>query len=143
MLQISQFRGIINHYMAKINISPEEIINVLTANELLGGTKLDVEGREEDISIRIKISLISVGVILKLLAYKDDVAEFEIKTNKLVENELFKKLKGMKLDGKIIWLDPPRIFININTLLRMKVKGIRIENFYYKNGLFNIITQAS
>jgi len=132
--------------MAKITFNLEELIQILTSNELLRReiTHPKVEG--DRIHFIIKTDSFFLPYIPGSLGYSDFNNNLAIFNLKIVSSHLNKVIGRLKqiLQLKLpayMKLEYPKILVDTDKLLEEKnIKGIRIKDISYKNGEFTITT---
>jgi len=132
--------------MAKITFSYAELITILISNELLPKEILrpKVEGEEIHFVVKTNLPLLQfVPVSLRYLSFTDNSAIFELT---VVNSSLNKMIGRLNLLSKLdvpayIKLDFPKISVDVNELLKKKnIKGVRVEDIFFKDGEFTIVT---
>jgi len=132
--------------MAKITFSYAELITILISNELLPKEILrpKVEGEEIHLVVKTNLPLLQfVPVSLRYLSFTDNNAIFELT---VVNGSLNKTISRLNLLSKLdvpayIKLDFPKISVDVNELLKKKnIRGVRVEDFFVKDGEFTMVT---
>jgi hypothetical protein len=132
--------------MAKITFSLQELIQILTSNELLRGEilRLKVDGDRIHFVIRTNSFILPyIPASLGFLSFSDNRAIFELTIvsnilNKAVSH--FKQMLQPKLPAHMK-LEYPKIFVDVGNLLEEKnIRGIRVKDVSLKDGEFTITT---
>ena len=127
--------------MAKINFSLNELLTLAKANDV----KLD---RLEDIQVQGNTITVIVNTGLPLpKTIKADIEFIEFNNGhaklELVGNSLIGKFVNMVTLPTGITFSSPHFLIDVNTLIKQKVKALQIESMTLTNGHFTITTQNS
>jgi hypothetical protein len=132
--------------MAKITFNLEELIQILTSNELLRSEILRPKVEADRIHFVIKTDSFILPYIpasLGYLNFSDNQATFELtvvsnRLNKVVGR--LKQILQLKLPA-YMRLEYPKIFVDTDKLLEEKnIKGIRVKDIAYKDSEFTITT---
>ena len=135
--------------MAKITFSQMELLNVLVSNELLPKEILrpKVEGDEIHFIVKTKLPFLQfVPVSLRYLSFADNNAIFKLT---VVNSSLNKTIGRLNIFSKFdvpayVKLDFPKIFVDINELLKEKnIRGVLLKDILFNDGEFTIITYSS
>ena len=132
--------------MAKITFNLEELIQILTSNQLLRGEILrpKVEGDRVHFVIKTNSFILPyIPASLGYLSFSDNLAVFELTIVSSYLNKAVSRLKQM-LQLKLpayIRLEYPKIFVDTTKLLEEKnIRGMRVEEISFKDGEFAITT---
>ena len=132
--------------MAKITFSHEELLTILTSNEILPKEVLrpKVEDQEIHFVVQTNIPLLQfVPVSLRYLSYTDNNAIFELT---VVNSSLNKTIGRLNLLSNFnipayVKLDFPKISVDVNELLREKnIRGVLLKDILFNDGEFTVIT---
>ena len=132
--------------MAKITFNLEELIQILTSNELLRGEILRPKVEGDRIRFVIKTNSFVLPYIpasLGYLDFRDNRATFELTIVSSYLNRAVSRLKQilqLKLPA-YMRLEYPKIFVDVDKLLEEKnVRGIRVKDISFESGKFAITT---
>jgi hypothetical protein len=132
--------------MGKITFSQTELIKILISNAILPKVILrpKVEGEEIHFVVNANLPFLQfVPLSLRYLNYADDNAIFEVN---VVNSSLNKMISRLNLLSKLdvptyIKIDFPKIYINVNQLLKEKnINGVLLKEILFNNGEFTIVT---
>jgi hypothetical protein len=132
--------------MATITLKLEELTQILTSNELLRQEILRPKVEDDRIHFVIKTNSFILPYIpasLKYLGFSNNRAIFEIIIVSSRLNKILGKLKQiLKLKlPPYMKLEYPKIFVDADKLLEEKnIKGIRVKDISFKDGVFTIAT---
>ena len=132
--------------MAKISFSLEELLEVLISNKVLPPEIVRARVKGERIHFVIRTTSFILPFIpasLRFLSFDDNNAIFEltIVSGRVTEvigrlNQIFK----LKIPS-YMKLDYPRLFVDVDMLLKEKnIRGIRVEDIFFEEGKFTIVT---
>jgi hypothetical protein len=132
--------------MATITFDLEELMQILTSNELLRNEILRPKVEGERIHFVIKTDSFILPYIPASLGYLDfsnNQAIFELTIVSSHLNKVVGRLKQilqLKLPA-YMRLEYPKMFVDVNKLLEEKnIKGIRIKDVSFEGGKFTITT---
>jgi len=132
--------------MATITFDLEELMQILTSNELLRNKILRPKVEGERIHFVIKTDSFILPYIPASLGYvdfSDNQAIFELTIISSHLNKVVGRLKQilqLKLPA-YMRLEYPKIFIEVDKLLEEKnIRRIRVKDISFKDGEFTIIT---
>lgn len=132
--------------MAKITFNLEELIQILTSNELLRSEILRPKVEGERIHFVIKTDSFILPYIPGSLAYSDfsnNQAVFKLTILSSHLNKVVGRLKQvlqLKLPA-YMKLEYPKIFVDADKLLEeQNIKGIRVKDISFNNGVFTVTT---
>ncbi len=131
--------------MAEIIISVDELAHILNANNMLPPKIRDIEAHPQGISFKLKTGLFPlmlIRIIVKFNGFRDNCAVFEV-----IENPLMKKIgwlihrwiESMQMPDYISKIEYPAVYIDANSLLAQQIKGVKIKDITYENGIFYAI----
>jgi hypothetical protein len=132
--------------MAKITFNLEELIQMLTSNELLRSEILRPKVEGERIHFVIKTDTYILPYIPGSLGYsefRDNQAIFNLRIVSSHLNKVIGRLKQLvQLDlPQYMKLEYPKIFVDVDKLLEeINIRGIRVKDIIYKDGEFTITT---
>ncbi len=133
--------------MAKITFSLEELLKILTSDELLPWQiiRTRVKGQRIHFVIRTNSFVLPyIPASLRYMSFDNNNAIFELTIasghlNK-AESWLNQALK-LKIPA-CMKLEYPNVFIDIDKLLEEKnIKGVRVKDIFFENGEFAIVTE--
>jgi hypothetical protein len=132
--------------MATITFNLEELIQILTSNELLRSEILRPKVEGERIHFVIKTDSFILPYIPGSLAYSDfsnNQAVFKLTIVSSHLNKVVGRLKQI-LQIKLpayMKLEYPKIFVDADKLLEeINIKGIRVKDISFKDGIFTVTT---
>jgi hypothetical protein len=132
--------------MAEITFNLEELIQILTSNELLRSEILRPKVEGERIHFVIKTDSFILPYIPGSLGYSDFSNNQAVFNLTIVSSHLNKVVGRLKqiLQLKLpvyMKLEYPKIFVDVDKLLEGKnIKGIRVKDISFKDGVFTITT---
>lgn len=130
--------------MASVIFSVDELVYILNTNGLLPQKIKEIKAQQQGISFKIKTGLFPltlISIVAKLVDFQDGTAIFEIVTNPLMKkfDWLFQKwIQSMQLPEYVSKVEYPTVYIDADSILTRKVKGVRIEDITYENGRFSV-----
>jgi hypothetical protein len=134
--------------MAQIIISSHEIISILRANELIPPQILDLRMDGEEIRFRVRTEwpiLKSVRVGMRFAGFEDGCMVFQLATNRLTDrldwlvDKMLEPLQLENLGGR--W-EYPRLYVDVNKLIRRQLRGVAIDDVTFQDGHFHVTTHA-
>ena len=132
--------------MAKITFNLEELIQILTSNELLRSEIIRPKVEGERIHFVIKTDSFILTYIPGSLTYSDfsnNQAVFKLTIVSSHLNKVVGRLKQilqLKLPA-YMKLEYPKIFVDADKLLEeINIKGIRVKDISFKDGIFTVTT---
>ena len=132
--------------MAKITFNLEELIQILTSNELLRSEIIRPKVEGERIHFVIKTDSFILPYIPGSLTYSDfsnNQAVFKLTIVSSHLNKVVGRLKQilqLKLPA-YMKLEYPKIFVDADKLLEeINIKGIRVKDISFKDGIFTVTT---
>ncbi len=132
--------------MAKITFSLEELLKILTSNELLPRQiiRARVKGQRIHFVIRTNAFILPfIPASLKYISFDNKNAIFELT---IVHGHLNKAVSWLNQALKLkipacMKLEYPNIFVDIEKLLEEKnIRGLRVKDISFANGQFTIVT---
>ena len=134
--------------MAKITFTLDEILEILTTNNLLPKQIVRTEVKNDSIHFAISTEAFILPFIpatLKYESFKDNIATFQLN---LVSGHFNKALGffGKSYESKLpeyVKLELPKVLVDLDRLLLKKnIKGIRIIEVSQEYDQFTIITES-
>lgn len=126
--------------MAEINCSLAEIIDILSAVNLLPEDVSDIHVDDNIVSFKYNTKLVfpsHVVISVQFLEHKNGVTELELSTSWLVE-KIIGKLPFLK-NNDLFQLSGSRLFINLEKFLNQRFKGIKLESIEFTDHKFKIV----
>jgi len=134
--------------MAKITFSLEELLKILTSNELLPRQiiRTKVKGQGVHFVIRTNAFILPyIPASLKYIGFDHNNAIFELT---IASGHLNKAVSWLNQALKLkipacMKLEYPNISIDIDKLLKEKnIKGVQVKDIFFKNSDFTIVTES-
>ena len=132
--------------MAKITFSLEELLKILTSNELLPRQiiRARVKGQRVHFVIRTSAFILPfIPASLRYVGFDNNNAIFELTIAHGHLNKAVSRLnQALKLKiPACMKLEYPNIFVDIDKLLEEKnIKSVRVKDISFANGQFTIVT---
>jgi hypothetical protein len=132
--------------MAKISFSLEELIRILTSNELLPRQiiRARVKGQRVHFVVRTNSFFLPfIPASLRYVSFDNNNAIFELT---IASGHLNKAISWLNQALKLklppcMKLEYPNIFVDIDKLLEEKnIKGVQVKDIFFDNGQFTIVT---
>jgi len=132
--------------MAKITFSLEELLKILTSNELIPRQiiRTKVKGQRIHFVIRTNAFILPyIPASLKYIGFDNNNAIFELT---IVHGHLNKAVSWFNQALKLkipacMKLEYPNISVDIDKLLEEKnIKGVQVKDIFFENGQFTIVT---
>lgn len=135
--------------MGQIILSGDELVCILIANGLLPEEVIDIELAQDEIKLRIKTPwpvFKSLRVGLRFVGFEQGQAVLQLVTNRLIDQFdwlVDKVLASFPLAEHGARWEYPRLYVEVNPLLRRQVRGMEITNIAFAEGEFRIATNHS
>ncbi len=135
--------------MAQIVLSGEELVRILRANGLLPAQVAEVETAGEEIRLKVKTPwplLKSVRVAVRFAGFEDGQVVLQLVTNRLLDAFdwlVDRMLAALALQDHGGRWEYPRLYVDVNQLLRRQLRGVEITNMAFQDGCFQIRTISS
>ena len=135
--------------MANITFTIEELLNLLTCNNLLPSQIKRVQIKEDIIHFAIRTEsflLPFVPASLKYLGFENDIIKFELS---IVSGHFNKALEffGQSYESKLpnyVKLELPNVLVDLKIFFQeYNIKGIQVKEITNETGQFSIITEPS
>lgn len=132
--------------MAKITLSGDELVCLLTANGLVPEEVLDIELVEGEIKVHVRTPwpvLKSIRVGMRFIGFERGQAVLQLVTNRFVDRFAWlvdKMLAAFPLAEHGACWKYPRLFLDVNRLLQEQVRGTQITDIVFEDGLFHVTT---
>jgi hypothetical protein len=132
--------------MAQIILSGHELISILQANASFPEQIMDLAADAEEIRFRVKTDwpiLKSIRVGMRFVSFDDGCMVLQLATNLLTDkfswlvNRMIEPLRLEEQGGR--W-EYPRLYINVNRWIELRLRGVVVENIALRDGLFHITT---
>lgn len=135
--------------MGQIILSGDELVCILNANGLVPEEVIDVELTGEEIKLRIKTPwpiFKSIRVGLRFVGFEKGQVVLQLATNRLIDQFdwlVDKMLAGFPLAEHGARWEYPKLYVDVNQLVRQQVRGVEITNITLAQGQFHITTSHS
>ncbi len=132
--------------MAKITFSLEELLKILTSNELLPRQiiRARVKGQRVHFVIRTNAFILPfIPASLKYISFDNNNAIFELTIASGHLNKAVSWLnQALKLEiPACMKIEYPNISVDIDRLLKEKdIRGVQVKDIFFDNGQFTIVT---
>jgi hypothetical protein len=132
--------------MGQIVLSGEELVCLLKANGLVPDPIIDVEMDTDALKVRVRTPLPilkSVHVGVRLAGFEDGHVVLQLVTNRLLDtfdwlvDRMFASLS--LADHGSRW-EYPRLYVDVNQLLRRQVRGVEVTGVTFAEGHVYITT---
>lgn len=133
--------------MAKIVLSADELLDILHANELIPDQVTEIETDGQEIKLKVKTPwpvLKSVRVGVRFAGYADGHVAFQLVTNRLIDTFdwlVEKMVESLRLGDHGGRWEYPRLYVDVNRIVRGWIRGIDIEDMAFIDGHFHITTK--
>ncbi|MHC4154623.1 MAG: hypothetical protein ACYST6_06845 [Planctomycetota bacterium] len=138
--------------MAQIAFTPEEAINLLTANDLLPEVITDIKVKDDTLLLRVATPLPlvnSLPVSIKYVGFENGIVTLQLSADYLKGRILdtVLKLVNAKLEQDFpdkIQLDYPNLYVHINKLLvDRNIRAVQVRQITFDSGLFTVTMVAA
>lgn len=132
--------------MAQIILSGEELVCILAANGLMPDEVTDVTSEDGQIHVRVRTPwpvFKSIRVGLQFAGFERGEAILQVVTNRFIDRFdwlVDKMLASFPLADHCARWKYPRLWFDVNTLLRRQVRGIQITDIVFEEGHYRITT---
>lgn len=132
--------------MGQIVLSGEELVSLLTANAQMPAQVTSIETKGEEIRVHIATPLPvirSLPVRMRFAGYEQGHIVLQLVTNRLVDKFEWlvnKMLASLKIQDHGSRWEYPRLYVDVNRLLRRQVRGVEIAGVTFQDGRFHITT---
>ncbi len=132
--------------MAQIVLSGDELIGILRANGLVPDqvTEIEVDGEEIRLKVKTPWPLIrSLKVGVHFAAFEDDHLVLQLATNRLIDTFEWlvdKMLESFPLAEYGSRWEYPKLYVNVNRLIREQVQGVCVVDMAFGDGKILITT---
>jgi hypothetical protein len=135
--------------MAKISLSGDELVCILTANGLVPDEVIDIETAGDEIRVRVKTPwpiFKSIRVGMRFAGFERGCVVLQMATNRLIDRFdwlVDKMLARLPLaDHGACW-EYPKLFLDVNKLIGQQVRGVQVTHVAFEDGQFRITTVHS
>ena len=132
--------------MAQIVLSGDELIGILRANGLVPDQVTDIEVDGEEIKLKVKTPwpvIKSLRVSVRFAAFDDHHMVLQLATNRLIDTFEWlvdKMLESFPLADYGSRWEYPKLYVNVNRLIRERLQGVQVEDMAFAEGQFQITT---
>ncbi|MCX5645566.1 MAG: hypothetical protein NTZ17_12965 [Phycisphaerae bacterium] len=135
--------------MGQIILSGDELVRILAANARMPEQVMGVETEGEEIKIHVATPLPilrSIPLRVRFAGFEGGHVVLQLVTNRLIDkfdwlvNKMLASLKVEDYGGR--W-EYPRLYLDVNRLLRGQLRGVEIANVVFEDGHFHITTSHS
>ncbi|MBN1506725.1 MAG: hypothetical protein JW955_07760 [Sedimentisphaerales bacterium] len=132
--------------MAQIILSGHELISLLQANAQIPPQILDIAAEEGEIRLKVRTDwpiLKSIRVGMRFAGFDNGCLVLQLATNRLTDkfnwlvDRMIEPLQLEEHGGR--W-EYPRLYIDVNRMIRRRVRGMTVENIVFRDGAFHITT---
>jgi hypothetical protein len=132
--------------MGQIVLSADELMSILVANARMPEqvTGIEVEGEEIKAHVVTPLPILrSIPVRIRFAGFEQGQVVLQLVTNRLIDkfdwlvNKMLASLKVEDYGGR--W-EYPRLYVDVNRLLRRQVRGVEIARVVFQDGRFHITT---
>jgi hypothetical protein len=135
--------------MARIVLSGDELVNILQANGLIPDHVTDVSADGREIRLRVKTPwpvLKSVRVGVRFAGFDDGQVVLQLVTNRVMDRFdwlIDRMLESMRVQDHWGRWEYPRLFVDVNRVIRERIRGVEIEGMTFEDGYFHVSTMHS
>ena len=132
--------------MAQIVLSGNELVGILQANGLVPDQVTDINADGEEIKLKVKTPwpvLKSLRVGVRFEGFDGNHVVLQLVTNRLIDTfdwVVDKMLESFPLADYGGRWEYPRMYIDVNRLVRERIRGLQIDEMTYDDGQFRITT---
>jgi hypothetical protein len=135
--------------MGQIVLSGDELVSILTANARMPDQVMGIETDGAEIKVHVATPLPilrSIPVRVKFAGFEQGQVVLQLVTNRVIDkfdwlvNKMLAALKVEDHGGR--W-EYPRLYVDVNHLLRRQVRGVRVAGIVFQDGQFHITTSHS
>jgi hypothetical protein len=132
--------------MGQIILSGDELVRILAANAQMPEqvTGIETEGEEIKVHVATPLPILrSIPLRVKFAGFDGGHVVLQLVTNRLIDkfdwlvNKMLASLKVEDHGGR--W-EYPRLYLDVNRLLRAQLRGVEITNVVFEDGRFHITT---
>ena len=132
--------------MGQIVLSGDELVSLLTANAQIPEQVVGMEADGEEIKVHVATPLPilhSIPVRVRFAGFEQGQVILQLVTNRLLDkfdwlvNKMLTSLKVENYGGR--W-EYPRLYVDVNRLLRRQIRGVEIAGVVFQDGRFHITT---
>ena len=132
--------------MGQIILSGDELVSILAANARMPDqvTGIETDGEEIRVHVATPLPILrSIPVRVRFAGFDRGQVVLQLVTNRLVDkfdwlvNKMLASLKVEDHGGR--W-EYPRLYVDVNRLLRRQVLGVEIASVVFQDGRFHITT---
>lgn len=132
--------------MGQIVLSGDELVCILAANARMPEqvTGIETEGEEIKVHVATPLPILrSIPLRVKFAGFEGGHVVLQLITNRLIDkfdwlvNKMLASLKVEDHGGR--W-EYPRLYLDVNRLLRGQVRGVEIASVVFQDGRFHITT---
>jgi len=132
--------------MGQIILSGDELVSILAANARMPDqvTGIETDGEEIRVHVATPLPILrSIPVRVRFAGFDRGQVVLQLVTNRLVDkfdwlvNKMLASLKVEDHGGR--W-EYPRLYVDVNRLLRRQVRGVEIASVVFQDGRFHITT---
>jgi len=135
--------------MAQVVLSGEELVGILRANGLMPAQVAAVETAGEEVRLKVRTPwpiVKSIRVAVRFAGFEKGEVVLQLVTNRLLDTfdwVVDRMLAGLELQDHGGRWEYPRLYVNVNQLLRRQVRGVEITQMAFRDGCFQITTSSA
>ena len=132
--------------MAEILLSGNELVCILKANGLVPDEVTDIDTEDGEIRIRVRTPwpiLKSIHVGMRFAGFEQGRAVLRVQTNRLLDRFdwlVDKMIAGFPLKEHAAQWMYPKLYVDVNELLRRQIRGVQVTGIVFEDGRFRITT---
>lgn len=132
--------------MGQIVLSGDEFLSILAANARLPEQVMGVETEGEEIKVHVATPLPllrSISVRIRFAGFEQGQVVLQLMTNRLIDKFdwlVDKMLASLKVEDHGGRWEYPRLYVDVNKLLRRQIRGVEIAGVVFQDGHFHITT---
>jgi len=132
--------------MGQIVLSGEELVSILAANAPLPEpvTGLEADGQEIKVHVATPLPLLrSIAVRVRFAGFEEGQVVLQLVTNRVLDKFdwlMNKMLASVQIEEHGGRWEYPRLYVDVNRLLRRQVRNVEIAGVVFRDGRFHITT---
>jgi len=132
--------------MGQIVLSGHELVCILTANARLPDQVMGVETDGDEIKVHVATPLPlvhSLAVRVRFAGFEQGQIVLQLVTNRLLDKFEWlvnRMLAGLQIEEHGGRWEYPRLYVDVNRLLRRQIRGVEIADVAFKDAHFHITT---
>ena len=135
--------------MGQIVLSGDELVCIMAANARMPDQVVGIETEGEEIKVHLATPLPvlrSIPVRVRFAGFEQGQVVLQLMTNRLIDKFdwlVNKALASFRVEDYGGRWEYPRLYVDVNRLLRQQVRGVEIASVVFQDGHFHITTSHS